>query len=230
MLEEKELLNYYINKYNLKEIFKDNILNQLKLIKYNKGDLICKPEDKLTNLYLLVKGKLKIYTVLENGKSFLLRFNKPLGVIGDIEVFTEYEVKTYVEAIDKVILISVSYEDINKYVCNDPHFLHFIIKHLSHKLYTISNLTTLNILYPLENRFASYMLSTLIDENNSEYIEEIKTSKLTEIANLLGSSYRHLNRIINKFTEEGIIEKNKGYIRIININKLKVLAKGNLYE
>ena len=49
------------------------------------------------------------------------------------------------------------------------------------------------------------------------------------MADLLGTSYRHLIRTINKLCDEKIIRKEKNSIVILNINALEELA-GDLYE
>ena len=73
-------------------------------------------------------------------------------------------------------------------------------------------------------------MSVTIDDCNSINKNELKTFKLTELATLLGTSYRHLSRIVNEFITNGIIEKKKGIITIKDIEKLKELSGGNLYE
>ncbi|WP_257988604.1 MULTISPECIES: Crp/Fnr family transcriptional regulator [Bacillus] len=127
-------------------------------------------------------------------------------------------------------MIRISFVKLHEFAENEPKFSNFIIKNLSHKLYTLSNTTSLNLLYPVENKFASYLVSTMVDENNYAHIEELKTAKLTEIAELLGTSYRHLNRVINQLVAKGIIERKRGAILIIDVNQLMILSKGNLYE
>ncbi|MFZ5353593.1 MAG: Crp/Fnr family transcriptional regulator [Bacillota bacterium] len=223
------LLKYYIAKYEINSIFANDLSHCMSLYKVERGEVICKTDDVLSHMFFNVKGKLKVYYMRENGKSLLLRFNKPLSVIGDVEFINRYSVKCCVEAITESLLIGVSFEDIKKYAYDDPVFLRYIISHLSHKLYTVSNASSMNVLYPLENRFASYLLSISSDENNSR-ISELKTNKLTEIANLLGSSYRHLSRVINELEEKKIIKNEKRQMIILDFNRLKELAGENIYE
>ena len=47
----------------------------------------------------------------------------------------------------------------------------------------------------------------LVVKHNEHQIEEIKAAKLTEIAELLGTSYRHLNRVISQFASAGLVER-----------------------
>ncbi|WP_249599343.1 helix-turn-helix domain-containing protein, partial [Peribacillus frigoritolerans] len=53
---------------------------------------------------------------------------------------------------------------------------------------------------------------------------------LMEIADLIGTSYRHLNRVIHKFCGEGIIQRKKGVINIKDLSRLRERAEGNIYE
>lgn len=51
----------------------------------------------------------------------------------------------------------------------------------------------------------------------------------SEIAELLGTSYRHLHRTLNKFCLEGILNKKNKEYSIENYEKLLYLA-GDLYK
>ncbi|MNV91249.1 DNA-binding transcriptional activator YeiL [compost metagenome] len=108
--------------------------------------------------------------------------------------------------------------------------LRFLVGELSHKLHTLGQASALNLLYPVENRFASYLMSLFADKNGDRRVEEIRTSSLIETAELLGTSYRHLNRIVRRFIDEGIITRNRGRLSVLDEGKLAELANGNLYE
>ncbi|MDU7964001.1 MAG: helix-turn-helix domain-containing protein [Clostridium perfringens] len=43
----------------------------------------------------------------------------------------------------------------------------------------------------------------------------------SNLADLLGTSYRHLNRVLNKLVEKGIILKDKNEIKILNKEELE---------
>lgn len=224
------MLLSYMEKYNLNSIFEKDMIQYMELFSFSKGELVCSKSSEMNYMYFLVKGKLKVYTLHDNGKSVLLRFNKPLNILGDMEFLTDFKIQCNVESVNESILIGIKTNDLLNHAFNDSKFLRFIIKNLSQKLYAVSNSASINLLYPLESRLASYLLSISFDENNSTNISEIKTSKFTDLATLLGTSYRHLYRIINDFISKGIIEKKGSIIVIKDIDKLKELSDGNMYE
>jgi len=78
---------------------------------------------------------------------------------------------------------------------------------------------TINLLYPVENRLASYMMATRRNGNRVQFDET-----LTEIAELLGTSYRHLLRTINNLINKGILKKCKFGYEVIDEEMLSNLA------
>ena len=49
----------------------------------------------------------------------------------------------------------------------------------------------------------------------------IMIDNYSNLADLLGTSYRHLNRVLNKLVEKGIILKDKNEIKILNKEELE---------
>ncbi|MCQ1530047.1 cyclic nucleotide-binding domain-containing protein [Lutispora saccharofermentans] len=229
LLNDLSLTNNYIDRFKLNNIFQQDMSQFMKLFLCEKGELICRINDELEWFYFVLKGKIKIYSSQENGKSILLRFYTPLSVIGDLELLKGYRVKANVEALTEVTLMGIKMKDIRDHAYDDSVFLRFVIENLSHKLYTLSNVATLNQSYPFVNRFASYLVSVTSDENRNKLADEIKTNNLTELATFLGVSYRHLNRVIKDLCTEGIIEKTKEGMIILDYKRLKRLS-GGYYE
>ena len=229
-LSNNTLLNFYIEKYELNNILNKEIINYIDLFSFINGEFICSKDNNLNYMFFLVDGKVKTYTLHDNGKSLLLRFSKPFSIFGDVELLTNYNVSCNVESLGESKLLGIKMSILQKYACNDTRFLKFIIKNLSNKLYSTSNSVSINLLYPLESRLASYLLSIAYNKENIKDNIEINIHKSTEIAPLLGTSYRHLNRIIAKLVSNEIIYKNKESIIIKDIEKLKELSQGNIYE
>lgn len=214
---------------NLLTIFRPQVIESMELRIYDDQEIICTMGDIIDGLYVLVSGKLKIYTVQPNGKSILLRFTKAPNLIGDVEWMAQYPVKNIVEAVGQSSLLFIKRDMILEEEMNNPAFLRFMIQNLSHKLYTLGNASAMNLLYPVENRFASYLISLLPQETDMGRVDEIRTSTLMETADMLGTSYRHLNRVIKNLIQEGILQRKKGRLLIRDEQRLKELANNQLY-
>ena len=106
---------------------------------------------------------------------------------------------------------------------NNTRLLHHLVDSLSDKLYGTINNSSYNFIYPLINRLASYLLENLKDKN---YI--VLNSSYIEIAEFLGTTYRHLNRTFKEMESKLIIKRDDKKIYILDINQLRDLSK-NIY-
>lgn len=223
-------LDNYIEKYNIEDFFGIDMKKYMELHIFDKGSHIVKTNEPIDYFYFFVEGKVKVYTVLKNGKSLLFRLYKPLNIIGDVEFIDCDIANSNIEAINDCLCIGISMKNLRKYAIDDPTFLKCMCTSLGKKFISSSIASSINILYPLENRLSSYLLAIAPENNqNSNLDGGIITDKFTEMADLLGTSYRHLIRTINKLCHENIIRKEKNSIVILNRNALEMLA-GDLYE
>lgn len=229
-LNNTEQLDAYIQTYQLERIFYESLLPYLSLYSFEQGELICSQGEESEYLYVLVKGKVKIYTSSPEGKTLILSFKKPLEVIGDIEYVRGIEIINTVEAVSSVWMIGIHYRWLKKYGSEHAPFLQFLLDIMTKKFQLKNNSMSFNIMYPVEVRLASYLLSVSFDETDSLLKSEINIS-IKDAANLIGTSYRHLNRVITQFCAEGLIERrNRGSILVKDRNGLKELAGDNIYE
>ncbi|WP_026691031.1 Crp/Fnr family transcriptional regulator [Alteribacter aurantiacus] len=218
----------FVDVFGLMETIPKELQEELRLYHYKKGEKICSQGDVINHLYLLVEGKIKIYTESPQGKTLVLCFKKPLEAIGDVEYVRKCRVINTVEAVTNSQLLTLPYRAIEEHGATSAPFLHFLLKVITVKFHIDSNFTNFNLLHPVETRFASYVLN--VSPANGEEAEELATSNMVDVANLLGTSYRHLNRVINKMINENWIERTNGYIRMVDRDRLKELADPVLYD
>ncbi|MCA0971939.1 Crp/Fnr family transcriptional regulator [Halobacillus litoralis] len=219
-----------IEDYGLERVFTQATIERMKYFEVKKGDILCVKGDSLEHMYFLLSGKIKIHTVSQEGKGLILRFKTPMAIIGDVEYIQGTEVFHTVEAVTDGYMVGISFQDLRMFEQENTRFLHYLLEVISHKFYTESHASTLNMLYPVDVRLASYLLSISEDGKGSMFHEEMRTSNLQEFADVMGTSYRHLNRILLNFHEQGIIERKRGSIRIKDLDLLREKAKGNIYE
>nr|WP_307251432.1 cyclic nucleotide-binding domain-containing protein [Croceifilum oryzae] len=224
-----EQLNHYLHIHRLETVFNEQLIPHLSLYRFERGDFICSQGDASQYLYILVKGKVKVYTNTSKGKTLILSFRTPLDVIGGVEYVRGIDTVHTVTAVSPVCVIGVYYRWLEKYgKCHQP-LLQFLLEHITQTLYNESYSLSLNLMYPVEVRLASYLISVSCDEYDLPY-GQIKTSCLINAANLIGTSYRHVNRTIQRFCTDGLVERNIDGVFIKDREKLRVLAGHNIYE
>jgi len=224
----KEIENYKL-KYKINEIFTKDMTPVMELLFYKKYELIVKESEEINYLLFLVKGKAKVYLTLSNGKSLLLCFYQGFKVLGDLEVITSKKAASNVQVIEDTYCIGISFDNVRTFLLNDAKFLRYISGSLGEKLYQCSKNSSINLLYLLENRLASYILTTgeKIEDNGRARI--LFDENLTELAELLGTSYRHLLRTLNALCSKGVLRKENSHYEVIDEKILKKLS-ADLYQ
>ncbi|MBD3109181.1 Crp/Fnr family transcriptional regulator [Bacillus sp. AGMB 02131] len=229
-LKKKQMILSYLQKYELEQIFEPIGIEQFELLQLPKGHVLCAKGDEINEMYLLVEGKLKIYTTTLDDKRLILRFQEAMGMIGDIEFIQATPVLYTIETSTDCTVIRLPYAVLRQKASQEPQFLTFLLKVVTNKFRAKTDAASLNLLYPVEVRLASYLLSTKADNERLLYHEEAKDSSMNDIADMVGTSYRHLNRVIKKLCNDGVIERIGGKLFIKDIEKLREIAKNNIYE
>ncbi|WML48002.1 cyclic nucleotide-binding domain-containing protein [Neobacillus sp. PS3-34] len=229
-IKDRDQLNHYLLAHRIDTIFNEQIKPYLSLYSFDEGEPICSQGEASQYLYVLVKGKIKIFTTSAEGKTLILSFKTPLEVIGDIEYVRDIDFINTVEAVSPVIMIGIHHQWLKKYGNEYAPLLQFLLEIITQKFHIKSNSMRFNLMYPVEVRLASYLLSVSFDDSDSLFKGEISTSTLPDAANLIGTSYRHLNRVIHRFCTNGLVERNKGFITVKDRKRLSALANHNIYE
>lgn len=219
IIEDHLKLKMYIEKNGITHIIGEELEKHCEIQRFERGELICQVEQEIEYFYFFVEGKAKIYTLLENGNKLLLRFYQPFNILGEVELFLYPKYRTFVEAITPCVCISIPIRVFKSYSQNNFELMKFMCGHLARKLDSFTNKSSMN-LYPVEVRLSRYIFESQIKDEESIIV----IPNYNDLAELLGVSYRHLNRIFNQLIEKGIITKQGKEIAIINKEALKEIA------
>ncbi|WP_042222270.1 Crp/Fnr family transcriptional regulator [Oceanobacillus manasiensis] len=230
LIQDKKFLYKTIEKYELDEIFAFQKDLPWTLQSFKSQEIILHEGRELESLLFLVEGKVKVTSSVATGKSLLLRFVQPFSIIGDIELVRDVPVQSQIKAVEESLLIGLPRDYIKKHEMDNPKFLQILLDHVTYKLQTCTTASRVNSLASVENRFASYLLSTHSADSDQPFGLELKTTNLQEIAGLLGTTYRHLNRVIQNLIQNEIIEKDKHLIQIQDWEQLEKMSNGIRYE
>ena len=207
-IEDPFVIENYYNELNMQDIFINDMKKHMKLLKFDKYEYLSREEEDLEYLLFFVQGKAKVFKTLPNGRNLLLAFYNPIRVIGDIEIVKNQSATGTIQALSTCYCLAIPMKKARLELTNDRKFLKFTCESLAEKLAAVSMNSSINLLYPLENRLSSYINEFLTnDENSNIYIDF--DENLVNIAELLGSSYRHLLRTLNVLCKKGVLEKKR---------------------
>ena len=217
-------IHEYLSQYALDDVFPSSLRKHLTLYRFEPEEALCTEGEVPEYIFFLMSGKVKVYTTSAEGNTLLINFTSPLGVIGEIECLNELENLNTVSAVTPVEAVGFHKRWLRLYREELP-FLQFMLHLVTEKFYNKSVSLSFNLLYPVEVRLASYLLSvTTLDD------AKVSTANLKDMANLIGTSYRHLNRVILHFCNMKLIERSRGALAVIDRKGLEAAAGRNIYE
>ncbi|GEK32968.1 Crp/Fnr family transcriptional regulator [Kurthia sibirica] len=229
IIEDPAILEQYIRLHHFQKVF-DVEKIPFKIWNLYEGEVLMEEGEELKELYYVVAGRVKVTTSVQTGKFLLLRFNHPLTILGDLELVRDVPIQSQVTAVIDSVIMTLPIDYIKTNEMTNAKFLMQLLQHISYKLQTSTTSARVNLLESVESRFASFLLSTVSSEPDNNFGQELQTMKIAEIADLLGTSHRHLNRVVRKLTEEKIIAREKNHLIIIDEERLSEMSQGIRFE
>ncbi len=186
---------------------------------FPKGEYLCRQGEKAEFFYLLLKGKVQVDYFQVDGNRVVFSFETPFSIIGDVELFEDYQVLSNVQALEDCLTFTTSVATVREHGYDDPRFLHFILHYLFKKLYFTSTLLS-HIPLSVEHRLARYLLYRMEKDGPM-----IQLEKRESLAAMMGTSLRHLNRTFRQLIQLEVIEVHNKTLKIIEPQIIAAIAE-----
>ena len=192
-------------------------------VKYHPNDIIYMQEDDSTNLYLILKGRVRVFNINPMGEEVTFEFLEKGRIFGESSFFQNSLRPTTVMAVNEVELISCYLDDLYPYLSDSKELTISLLKLLSQTCDYMTSLLKKAYTYNRYEKIASFLLEqTVVDNIDKGIINSTLPYTHEEIATIVGLSRVTVTKVLNDFAKKGYI-KNK-YKKIIILNK-KALAE-----
>lgn len=173
---------------------------------FKKDEYIQRQGYECPYVMLVFEGKLKIYITAPDGKTLLYCYCEVGGIVGEVEFATQSDTAaSTIQTITNVCCIGIPRSRYQHELKKNIHFMNAVCTTLAEKLFYTNEHNTVMILNKLETRLCAYISMT--------HVGGLFKERLTEISDVLSTSYRHLLRTLDKLCRDGILEKtNRGYL------------------
>ena len=178
-----------------------------------KGQTIYSAGEASDGLYIVHKGRVKIYRLSESGKEQLVRILNPGDFTGELSLFNEETHNAYAEAIEPVELCVMNRNTFQQFLVKYPAISLKVLKEFSTRLAQTERQAASIALEPTDTRVALY-LAELVEEANHDEINLPMSRK--DIASHLGTTPETISRRLTEFEDAG-------WIRQLTQKKIKVL-------
>lgn len=195
----------YIEQFGIHQFLNDAMLSQLQLFHFPVYSHIYMAQDEQHHLYFLVEGSVQCSHYHLNGKLAVFAVSTPFCAIGDLEILSEERVYSNVIATHETVMLALTREVVHQYGAQDPRFLRFLLEQMRQKLYK-SNALQINQVLPVINRLAVYLLAQQTGQANQQGMRQVVLPAKDDLASLLGTTTRHLNRVLRELVQMGAVD------------------------
>lgn len=187
--------NKAIENSRYKEVL-ENLDVKKYLISYEPGEYVTTPTEEGNLFQIIISGSLSIYSIRADGSVYSLSLTGRDEILGDTNVFSVFSGNVYAEAKEPLTCIAFSIKNNRKALLENAAFLRLIGTSLAEKLDKISMLDA--IPSSLEERVLLFMRFICPDGC---------LKGIQKAAFHLHCSERQLQRLLNKLTEKGLVQK-----------------------
>ena len=182
-------------------------------------------------VYVVASGKLKALTTSAEGDDVVFSILGPGEVFGEVALLGATPRTATVSAIEDCELFAIDRRDFMSFLRTNPEVSVKLLSVLATRLKRVSELVEDTLFLNLPLRLAKKLLSfsrTYGEEVADGIRIDLKLSQ-EEWGDLVGTTRESINKQLRKWTEDGIVRIDDGYLVILNPVQLERLAGVALY-
>ncbi len=189
----------------------ENLEKRLKPRSYGKGETIIHQDDDGSSMFLIISGRLKVVSTIEDGKEALLDFLHDGDYFGELSLFDQESRSASVIAVEDSVLIRISRAELLGFLERHPEANLILLRSLAKRIRGIT--TNLSSLAQLDvyGRIARVLLQEAVDKHG-----ELVTPRMTQqdIGEMVGASREMVSKILKDLRIGGYISIQDKRIRI----------------
>lgn len=204
---------WYLSRINvMSELSQDELAELGRMAPMNvtrKGTIISSPNYAPPTLYLLKKGKVRLYKITREGKELTLGILGEGNIFGEIETFSAGTRNVYVEAIEDTMLCLLNKVDFERFMKERPELALKMIQVLTERLREAEEMLE-NMMFGSMRKRLLYLLWKLSHTFGSEDGEWIRINvglSHQDLANMMGTFRETVSLHLAQLVKEGIVVK-----------------------
>lgn len=180
--------------------------------------------DQLNSLYLIRSGILKSYTILEDGREYIMGFHLPPDLFGWEGIVDGFPPRVSVVALDHSNICEIPLSTLERLVREIPQINAQLLRMVSKRV-AAANQALLRC--SAQQRVANFIVQLALQYRQLGYPEDVCNLMMTQqdIANYLRMTPETICRIIRRLVKDSILQVTRKKIFILDFKKLEEYAK-----
>src|SRR5918998_2654710 len=192
-----------------------------------KGEIFYTPSDRSERLFILKKGKVRIFRMAPDGREFTLSVVDAGTVFGEMALTAQRLEGAYAQAMEPSILLMMSREDLEQLILQKPAVGLQITQLLSERLRRYETRLEDVTLKDVHARLASIIVLLIESEGTRTGTGYRIPAHYTHerLGTMIGANREAVTRAFGVLQDEGVVELKRRLIYVKDIDRLRQVAE-----
>lgn len=190
------------------------------------GGLVTSPDDHDERLYVIKRGRLRLYRLTPDGKQLTLEILDKGRIVGRMAWLGQQLTDAYAEAIEDALICSFTPQELQRLIDRFPGVGVNIIRYLSGRLAVSEREREVMAFRSVEQRLAARLIELV--ERFGQPVDDGTAidARLTqqELADMIGTSRETLATTVAGLREQGVIEMHNQRVVVLDLERVHDLA------
>ncbi len=194
--------------------------------RYPKHQTIFREGDPGQTFYLILSGSVAIVRVAADGRETILSILKECDFFGEMSIFDTAVRAASVRTLTDVEVGAIERDDFLALIDRSPRIGRLLVIALSERLRAANKLISATTSQDIRSRLASLLLNLMTNFGEPATNGTRITLRLTnqEMANMIGTTRETVNRTLNRFWDEHLIDMRTAHVVVVQPDKLGALV------
>ncbi len=193
---------------------------------YGRHEFIVREGDPGHTFFILVKGSVSVCRVMQDGREMILAILKEGDFFGEMAMFDSSLRSASIKTLTEAEVGAISYADFLLLLERKPRVGRSLAIALSDRLRAANALIAATTSQDIRARLASLLLN--LGDQFGELVDDGTRISLRltnqEMANMIGTTRETINRTLNRFWDEKLVDMRTAHVVIVEPDRLRALV------
>lgn len=184
---------------------------------YAAGELIYSPHSPIEALFILKRGRVRIFRVSSEGRALTTALLMPGTIFGEMTLVGQFMHDNFAEALDEVTVCIMSRDAVHRFILANPRVAARLTEILGRRLAELERRLTDSVFKNVPQRVAG-TLCRLATDKPRRMLRSGAYVALTheQLAALVGTSRETTTKVLDEFAERGLVKIGRGRITLLD--------------
>ena len=186
---------------------------------YPAGSLVFSPHQPVEALFILKKGRIRIFRVSEDGRALTTAIIEPGTIFGEMVAVGQQMHGSFAEAMGEVVVCVMGQADVRRLLLGDPRIATRIAETMGRRLGELEQRLSDAVFKSVPERVAG-TLATLAQGRSRLRGGQVRITH-EQLAALAGTSRETTTKVLGELADDGLVTLGRGRITVLDVDALR---------